>query len=94
MPFDTHAAVKTLTAAAAELARGTAGADEAFAEAVVGVARDAGADHGHEVATKTDIAALRADMAALEVRLLKWMIGTGVAVAGVAVAVAVLRLLE
>ena len=99
MPFDTHVAVKTLTAAAAELARGTAGADEAFAEAVVGVARDAGADHGHEVATrtdmaalKTDIATLRTEMAALEVRLLKWMIGTAVAVAGVAVAV--LRLLE
>ena len=96
MPFDTHAAVKTLTAAAAELARGTAGADEAFAEAVVGVARDAGADHGHEVATKGDMAELgadiRADMAALEVRLLKWMIGTAVAVASVAVAV--LRLLE
>ena len=92
MSFDTHAAVKTLTAAAAELARGTAGADEAFAEAVVGVARDAGADQGHELATRTDIAALRADMAALEISLPKWMIGTAVAVAGVAVAV--LRLLD
>ena len=91
MPFDTHAAVKTLTAAAAEFARGTAGADEALAEAVVGVARDASADQRHELATKTDIAALRTDMAALEVRLLKWMVGTAVAVAGVAVAV--LRLL-
>ena len=96
MPFDTHAAVKTLTAAAAELARGAAGADEAFAEAVVGVARDAGADQGHELATKSDMAALRADIvadiAALEVRLLKWMIGTAVGVAGLAVAV--LRLLD
>ncbi len=43
-------------------------------------------------ALKTDITTLRTEMAALEVRLLKWMIGTAVAVAGVAVAV--LRLLE
>ena len=123
MPFDTHAAVKMLTAAAAELARGTTGADEALAEAVVHVARDAGADRDPELATRTDVAAVKtdvaavktdvaavktdvaavktdvvalradivADIAALEVRLLKWMIGTAVGVAGLAVAV--LRLL-
>ena len=87
-----HAAVKTLTVAVAELARGTVGADVALAEALAGVARDASTDPGHELATRTDIAAPRVDMAALEVRLLKSMIGTAVTVAGVAVAV--LGLLE
>ena len=53
--FDTHAAVKTLR---------EAGADEAMAEAIVNTASaaaDAGADRD-ELATKADIADLRADM--------------------------------
>ena len=85
--MDTHAAVKMLTAA---------GADEVLAAAVVDVAQDAAAGHGRELTTRADLDALReanrADLAALEVRLLKWMIGTAVAVASVAVTV--LRLLE
>ena len=63
MAFDTHAAVKTLTAA---------GADPPLAEAVVSVAtqaRDAGV-------TRPE---LDAALAALEVRLVKWMIGALVA---------------
>ena len=45
-----------------------------------------------ERATKAD---LRAEVAALELRLVKWIVGTGVAVAGLVVAgvVAALRLL-
>ena len=55
IPFDTHAAVKTLTAA---------GASEQLAVAVVGVAQEAAAEHGRELATRTDIAELRAEIAA------------------------------
>ena len=51
MPFDTHAAVKTLTGA---------GASEEIAVAVVDVAQDAAAEHGRELATRGDIAELRA----------------------------------
>jgi hypothetical protein len=63
MAFDTHAAVKTLTAA---------GADPPLAEAVVSVtsqARDASV-------TRPE---LDAALSALEVRLVKWMIGALVA---------------
>ena len=83
MAFDTHAAVKTLTAA---------GASSELAEAVVGIARGAGADHGIEIATK-------ADLVALEARLAWRLITAGIAIAGIAVAamvtltVAVVRLL-
>ena len=45
-PIDTHAAVKMLTAA---------GADETLAVAVVDVAQNAAADHGPELATRSDI---------------------------------------
>ena len=51
MPFDTHAAVKALTAA---------GASEEIAAAVVDVAQEAAAEHGRELATRGDIAELRA----------------------------------
>ena len=44
-PMDTHAAVRMLTAA---------GADEALAVAVVDVAQNAAADHGRELATRSD----------------------------------------
>ena len=60
----THAAVRMLT---------TAGADEALAVAAVGVAQNAAADHGRELATRSDLdhqrEVLRADLAALEARL-------------------------
>jgi len=87
MSFDTHAAVKMLTAA---------GADEDLAVAVVAVAQNAAIDQADEQVTTTvldaRLADLRAELVSLEVRLLKWMIGTAVAVASVAVAV--LRLLD
>ena len=75
--MDIHSAVKTLTAA---------GADEALAVAVVDVARSAAADRGRELVTNADLTAhraeVRADLTALELRLSKWIAGTGVAVAG------------
>ena len=51
MSFDTHAAVKALT---------TAGASEEIAAAVVDVAREAAAEHQRELATRADVAELRA----------------------------------
>ncbi len=54
MLFDTHTAVKTLTAA---------GASEEIAVAVVDVAREAAAEHGRELATRADIAELRTALA-------------------------------
>ena len=83
--LDTHAIARQLRAA---------GIDPAHADAITDVVRQA-ADHGDYVTR----AELRADLAALENRLIKWMIGTAVTVAGIAVAagtalvVAVLRLL-
>ena len=44
--MDTHAAVRMLTAA---------GAEEALAVAVVDVAQNAAADHGRELATRSDL---------------------------------------
>jgi len=83
MAFDTHAAVKALTAA---------GASSELAEAVVDIARDASSDQERELATK-------ADLVALEARLAWRLITAGIAIAcmavgaGVALTVAVLRLL-
>ena len=57
LAFDTHAAVKTLR---------EAGFEEAQAEAVVATV---GIAMGENVATKTDIQALKADMQALEQRM-------------------------
>ena len=62
--FDTHAAVKTLR---------EAGADEAMAEAIVNMAGAAAGARHDDLATKADIAELRAstkaDLARLETRL-------------------------
>ena len=83
MAFDTHAAVKALTAA---------GASSELAQAVVDITRDASTDHDRELATK-------ADLVALEARLARRLITAGTAIAGIAAAagvaltVAVLRLL-
>lgn len=71
--LDTHAAVQNLTAA---------GFAPEQAEAIVAtVARS-----DSELATRADLAALRADfearITALEVRLLKWGIGIGLGIAG------------
>ena len=57
LAFDTHAAVKTLR---------EAGFEEAQAEAVVATV---GVAMGENVATKTDIQALKADLDALEQRM-------------------------
>ena len=58
MAFDTHAAVKALTAAGA-------GALAELAEAVVDIARDASTESakGRELATKADLVALEARLA-------------------------------
>lgn len=53
MAFDTHAAVKTLT---------SAGAKEELAVAVVDIARQASAEHDRDLATKADLANLKADL--------------------------------
>lgn len=45
-PMDTHAAVRMLT---------VAGADKTLAVAVVDVAQNAAADHGRELATRSDL---------------------------------------
>ena len=89
--MDTHAAVKTLTAA---------GADEVLAVAVVDVARNAAADHGRELATRADLDNLReshrADLAALEARL-TWRFAGAMLAQTLAIlggVLAILRLLE
>ena len=56
-------------------------------------------DLRHELrhyATKEDVANLRADMAEMETRLIKWIVGSVLAATGIAVAASVLvqRLLE
>ena len=72
--FDTHRAVKALR---------DAGADEAMAEAIVNTA-SAAAGHGRDaLATKADLAGLRADLGALEGRLYRalWMQGAAIVAA-------------
>ena len=69
--FDTHQAVKALR---------DAGADEAMAEAIVNTA-SAAAGHGRDaLATKEDVAGLRADLGGLEGRLYRalWMQGAAI----------------
>ena len=70
--FDTHAVARSLTAA--ELT-------PAQADAITAAVRQA-AEHGEPVSR--DI--LDARLAALELRLTKWTVGTGVAVAGIVIA--------
>ena len=78
--FDTHAAVKTLR---------DAGADEAMAEAIVNTASAAAGADRAALATKADLAEVRADLAGLESRMYRalWiqaaaLIGTQLAIAG------------
>ena len=98
--FDTHAIARSLTAADLTEAQAdaiTAAVREAAEHDAAAVAVDA-------LATKADIVALeermthfatkeelRAENAALELRLVKWIVGTGVACAGLVIAA--LRLL-
>ena len=86
--FDTFAIARTL--AAADLT-------PAQVEAITDAVRQA-ADHGDHVTPdqlNAGITAIRAELAALELRLIKWIVGTGLAVAaaGIAAVVGILRLL-
>ena len=86
--FDTHAIARALTAADFTPAQA-----DALTDAVRRAAEHdaAGVDVG-TLATKDDVAALlRAEIAVLELRLVEWIVGTGVAGAGLVVAA--LRLL-
>jgi len=86
--FDTYAIARALTAADFTPAQA-----DALTDAVRRAAEHdaAGVDVG-TLATKDDVAALlRAEIAVLELRLVEWIVGTGVAVAGLVVAA--LRLL-
>ena len=78
MVLDTHAAVKTLTAA---------GAESRLAEAFVSVAREA-ADRG-DLVTSADLKAALADLRTEVVREMNaqtWcLIGAGIAIAGLAI---------
>ena len=81
--FDTHAIARALTAADFTPAQA-----DALTDAVRRAAEHdaAGVDVG-TLATKDDVAALlRAEIAVLELRLVEWIVGTGVAVAGLVVA--------
>ena len=90
--FDTLAIARALTAADFTPAQA-----DALTDAVRQAAEHdaAGVDAG-TLATKDDVAALeramkahfatKADLATLELRLVKWIVGTGVAVAGLVVA--------
>lgn len=89
--MDTHAAVRTLTAA---------GADEALAVAVVDVAQNAAADRGRELSTRADLENLReaqrADLAVLEARL-TWRFAGAILAQTLAIlggVLAILRLIE
>ena len=65
-----------------------AGLERAHADAGASAIHQA-AGHG-DYATRADLTAhradLRADLAALELRLIKWIVGTGIAVAGAVIA--------
>ena len=69
--FDTHAAVTALR---------DAGLDEAPAVAIVNTVRDAASADHSDLATKADIVEVKADVAALEARLVKWGVGLAGAV--------------
>ncbi len=82
LAFDTHKAVKVLQAA---------GADESLAEAVVATVGEA---MGENVATKADIAGLKADIAELEARLYRqlWLMAAGIVGLTVSLTVALVKL--
>ena len=69
--FDTYAAAKRLR---------DAGFDEHQAEAAVAMVRDATSADREALATKTDLAEIRADLAALEARLTWRLVGIAAAI--------------
>ena len=71
--LDTAAAVERITAA---------GADPAVVRAIVAEVARAEDAHLAHVATKADVENVRVELAALEVRLVKWGIGIALAAAG------------
>ena len=79
--LDTHETVKSLTAA---------GFTDAQAEALTAVVKQAVDIDLSNIATKTDIADLRREMAEMKAELVKWVVGVGFA--QVATILAVLKL--
>ena len=79
--LDTHETVKSLTAA---------GFTDAQAEALTAVVKQALDIDLSNIATKTDIADVRREMADLKAELVKWVVGVGFA--QVATILAVLKL--
>ena len=69
--FDTYAAAKRLR---------DAGFDERQAEAAVSMVRDAAGADREQLATKADLAEVRADLAALETRLTWRLVGIAAAI--------------
>ena len=78
--LDTHAIARELTAA---------GIEHQQADAITNAVRQA-AEHGEHVTPET----LRAELAALEARLLWRLVTAGIAIAGIGIGIAVLRLLN
>ena len=82
--FDSHAFARTLTAADLSPAQ-----VDAITAGVTAAAEHS--DHVSPDTLRAETTAIRAELAALELRLIKWIVGTGIAVgAGV---IAALRLL-
>ena len=79
--LDTHETVKSLTAA---------GFTDAQAEALTAVVKQAVDIDLSNIATKTDIAGVRGEMADMKAELVKWVVGVGFA--QVATILAVLKL--
>ena len=81
--FDTHAIARTLT---------DADLTQEQADAITNAIRQAAEHDMAGLATKADLAELRVELAGLEARLVKWMIG--IVFAGAGLVIAVLRLIE
>ena len=75
--FDTHAIARSLTAADLTPEQ---------ADAITDAIRQAAEHGGTGLATKADLTELRVELAGLEARLIKWMIGIVFAGAGLVIA--------
>lgn len=80
--FDTHAIARSLT---------DADLTPQLADAITAAIRQAVEHDAAGAATKADLADLRVELAGLEARLIKWMIG--IVFAGAGLVIAVLRLM-
>ncbi len=80
--FDTHAIARSLT---------DANLTPEQADAITDAIRQAAEHDMAGLATKADLAELRVELAGLEARLIKWMIG--IVFAGAGLVIAVLRLI-